>query len=581
VDLTQTPKATGPAPLAALRLPIGELGAGSDGRLRLHLPRGVDARGRLRDFLGRARGLDSGLFVLPQEIEAACVVYAEEDPRTVPGIQEINTWHQGLPLRVPQIIGLARFLAEAVKSLEEAGLRGAPESPVQLRHTPRRAQPFRLIVLPAAEATLADWAHTGSDAWLWTAPEVMLGKASNGVAYLIGAALYHSLTGDLFPEGLCERERLQRLLCGRVGSPSKLRVAVAAALPKSMSLERGDLEQLIVELLSPDPARRPPDPEVYRRLGEVARALSAHRLAARWEYEGQRGVALDVLGLHAESAQSSDVAWEAISRLREAKGDFVGALEASAMAVDPGDAGAARHHLRLLCRAAARGAVDRRILADAVVRLDQMSVSSVEETQRLYLSHIQARHLGVPDAALSRLSRPCSGDWAEAVRSVIVARLLSERDEYARVSCLAKEGCARVSAMPGQGGAGGGYIRSYLLLLDGIAHFGAIGRFNQIEFLGDAFKAFIASLDAAHALDTSSLIDANVHWLGWIARFAQKFPSPSISVVHAGVQAYLEATGLLERARKTSFNGVPGIPWYDADILLPVDAGGDHAGDSP
>lgn len=511
MDATErAPRSRGPESVSrsSLRLLRGALGLGVDGRLHLELPAEPADRAKLRDFVARTRDLDPGCFVVPEGLEeraaSLSLLYAPEDARAVPVGQAIHAWRRYLPASVSLLLGLAQFLLRVPGWLMEARLGASIVSPVQVRYTPRSERPFRLLVLPPAHPTLADVADADQDAWIWLPPEVLAGRVQAGAAYAAGAALHHGFTGNLFPEALGARERLHRLLSGRIGSPAKLAAAIASALPLSMRDEASGLERLTLSLLEADPAQRPADEEARRLLDEVA------------------GVA---------------------------------------------------QQERLLWHAAASRAGPPDLLVDAIEALER-GAAPLDDRSRLFLAHVEARHLDRRDAAVARLERPCQGTWAKAARAMLLARLLCDGAEYARVSRLVKEGCAAVRCMPAGGGTSGRVIHAYLLLLDGVANYGAVAQLQQLDYMSDSFKAFIASLDVARELGHEALIDINVHWLGWIARFAEISPAPLMGVVHTGVRAYLWATGLFERAQAMSARPPPGVPWYGEDLLLPhgVDA---------
>ncbi len=552
------------------RLPVGEIHAGTGEPIRVRLLGPLGSAERLRAWFLQAQRLDRRLFLVPEPLEDASgetwLVYAPETQEGRTFAEAMLEWRRSPRTRLPWLILLGRFLAQWARAQEmpEAGL--FPLSPGQLVHLPGRTGGWRVLALPPANLSIADWTQADPRVWMWAAPELVLGRASSSQHYAFGAALHVLLAGDLFPPLLAPRERFLRLLRGRVGLPQQLRGAIAAALPASFGNEGLSLERFILDLLIPEAGRRPAADEVERRFTELERALSPRRLAARWEHEGYPELALELLEQLALLASEGSVPWATVARLRMTCGDLPGALAAAARGL-PDDEDAARMFRRLLRRSAESGNATRASLKEAIALLES-SAHFGDET-RLVIAHLEARYLD-SEAALGHLQEPLADRWNEVRRSVLRARLLLDREEYEQVSRLSTDARARLVGMPGLHRAAR-YAEAYLLLLDGVANFGAVGRYKNPSFFGDAFQSLSRSLECALLAGHDELRDVALRWLGWMGAFASQSPSPTISILHTVIQAYLSSRRLeLPEGQELP----PEVPWYDAEFLLPESDGG-------
>jgi hypothetical protein len=249
-------------------------------------------------------------------------------------------------------------------------------------------------------------------------------------------------------------------------------------------------------------------------------------------------------------------------------GDLPGALDAATRGF-PEDEDAARMFRSLLRPLAESGPSSRSALEGAITLLEA-SPHFTDET-RIVVAHIEARYLDA-EAALRHLQAALEDGWNDARRAVLLARLLIERDEYAQVSRLCLEARAKLVGIPGHHRAAR-YAEAYLLLLDGVANFGAIGRYKDLSFFGDAFQALSRALECALSSGFDDVRDSALRWLGWMSAFARQSPAPTISILHTVIQAYLSSR-LLELPEGQDLP--PEVPWYDAEFLLPEIAGGGH-----
>jgi hypothetical protein len=552
------------------RLPIGELQAGAGEAIRVRLLGQFASAERLRAWLFQAQRLDRRLFLVPEQLEEASgepwLVYASETQAGRTFAEAMVEWRRSPSTRLPWLITLGRFLAQWARVQEMPDVGFLPLSPEQLVYFPGQVGGWRVLALPPANLSMADWAQADPRVWMWAAPELVLGRASSSRHYALGAALHVLLAGDLFPPLLPPRERFRRLLRGRVGLPQQLRGAIAAALPASFDNEGLVLERFILDLLIPEAGRRPAADEVERRFTELERALAPRRLAARWEHEGHPELALELLEQLALLAPEASVPWATVARLKMTGGDLPGALAAAARGF-PGDEDAARMFRMLLRRLAESGNATRASLEEAIALLE--SSPHFSDETRLAIAHIEARYLD-SEAALGHLQEPLADGWNEVRRAVLRARLLLEREEYEQVSRLSTDARARLVGMPGLPRAAR-YAEAYLLLLDGVANFGAVGRYKNPAFFGDAFQALSRSLECALSVGLDELRDVALRWLGWMGGFASQSPSPTISILHTVIQAYLSSRRLeLPEGQELP----PEVPWYDAEFLLPESDGG-------
>jgi hypothetical protein len=573
-----------------VRLPRGELRASADGALRLVLPVVKAERAHVRSFFARVTSFgerhgEAALLVAPTTIaeqgDDLVVTYAATD--AVGFAHAGRVWRGDLAARLPSLLAVCKAIVGAGLALERAGWGFLPLTPAQLRIArstcdeggaggaeAQAREVVRVIALPPLAVSLEAWAGADPEAWAWAPTEALRGELGAGTGYAVGALLHASIVGDLWPELIPPAERFLRLLRGRSGTLDRVAEAVAAALPKSCADDGAELVETIGLLLDADRSRRPVGDEIRARIGRLCERITPTALAAGWEREGQPQRALDVVVRGASVTPPEAIGWETLARLAESQGDLARALEAAARGLPGGDAGALRGYVALLGKVAALVPKQDELLARGIALIDAAIPGDIGDAARVYLAHLEARHLGRDDAARSRLRARLGSEWCRALGAAIEARAHAEAEQYPHASRAARDGRALVDRAPDGGGRTGRYVRAYLHLVDGIANFGAVRALGDPSYLRDAFSNFTQSLDVARAIAAADLVDANLHWLAHLHDAARPGRSGATEVLALGIDAYLEAQGLADAIRDPRFTAAPGVPWYDEATLFPA-----------
>ncbi len=538
---------------ADIRLPVGRM-VEAPGSIRITLPHGAKTRDAVHSILERLHGIAAEWFWVPTTIDESgselVLEYLLADADTMPFLAALPRWHASPAEHLPELVELASYLATCTEALGKLEL-AAAIAPAFLRYGPSRVGAWRMLVVPRVPCSLAEWARASQEAWLWAPPAVLLGNPEDDGAYAIGCALHAALAGPLVPRGIPTNAQFRRALVGRVGMPAQLESAIRAALPPSFSDEATALRDLVIDLLG-SPA------DWRKRLGELARRLSPHRTALRWEYERKAEVARAILERCAATSPPRDVPWEMISRLRGTAHDLEGALDASIAALAAGADGSVRE-LALIVRRIAGNPTHRHLVERAVTALDRSS-ERLTDHARLHFAHIEAYYLGRLAEARTRLEAPVKEPWDAVVRAAILARIHAARREWPHLGKLCKETRVVVQAMPSAGGSLGAYMLAYLDHLDGVAHVGASAVYADPGYLADGFAKLVASLEGC--ADDETLVTANVHWLRRIGEMADN------AAIRTGVQAYLSAQPLAERISMQDRREDLAPAWYDAGRLL-------------
>lgn len=552
-----------------LALPLGELTEPDARHVRVTMPLNARTRGLVQSIVERLDGVAAEWFWVPSQVDetgAELVLdYALEREHTMSFATALPRLRARPAIHLPEVVELARYLAAATRVLEQVEV-SALVSPASLRYVPDRTEgAWRLMVIPLVDVGVAEWATAAPEAWQWTPARALLGKPAATGAYAIGAMLCEVLSGQLFPAYLAPSLRFRRALRGWVGLPSQIPAAARAALPESFADEAASLAALAVALLEPTPPA-----DWIQQLTQLGDQLAPYRTAVRWEYEGKIEIARGVLERFAASAPKQHVPWDVLSRLRGRDQDFAGALQAAIDALVGGD-DAVRELAAVTRRLAHSRPPDesRPMIERAVTAIDALG-HRVGDLGRLHFAHIEARYLGKLDDAQRRLGEPAATPWENILRGTLLARIHAGRGEWAHTARVAKEARSATQAMPLAGGNLGQYVVAYLDYLDGIAHYGAVGQYNDPGYLADAFTRIVASLDATpRVCDPSDpLIEANVHWLHWIGDLANKMNVPDAKAIRTGISAYLSAQGLTQRISEQQRREQPPVVWYDAGRLL-------------
>jgi len=160
-----------------------------------------------------------------------------------------------------------RQVAEGVSALHQAGIIHRDIKPSNVMVTPEG----RVVILDFGVIAQLAATDDGEAARLvgtpaYMPPEFGTDQTVTGAAdwYSVGVMLFRALTGAYpFPEG-----RVHDVLLNKRSRPAPAPSDIAGDIPD-------DLDQLCVALLRADPARRPGDAEVLRRLGARARTPRA------------------------------------------------------------------------------------------------------------------------------------------------------------------------------------------------------------------------------------------------------------------------------------------------------------------
>ncbi|MEP7121864.1 MAG: hypothetical protein ABJE95_13170 [Byssovorax sp.] len=571
-----------------VRLSRGELREDADGSLRVTIPIVPEERRRVKSFFDRLASFgerhgEAALLLSPTTIAeregTLTLTYASADAVGF-GVAG-RVWREDLAARLPTALAVCRAIVGAGLALERAGWGLSPLTPAQIRIAraacdegsspgldPRGL--VRLIALPPLAVSLDAWAGADPAAWAWASPEALLGDLDAGTGYAAGALVHACIVEDLWPERIPPAERFQRLLRGRSGSLPRVTAALAAALPKSCGIDALELVETVGLLLDADRSRRPSGDEITARIDRLCERITPGELAAGWEREGQAQRAIDVLVRGASATKAAEVAWGSLARLAEAQGDLARAIESAARGLPRGDAGELRAYVALLGRIAALGPAREALLARGIELLDAAIAGDPGDATRVYLAHLEARHLGRGDAARSRLKARLESQWCRALGAAIEARAYLEAEQFPHGSRATRDGRALLDAAPDGGGRTGSYLRAYLHLLDGIANFGAVRTLGDPSYLRDAFGGFTQSLNLARSITATDLVDANVHWLAHLNDAARPDRTGASEALTLGIDAYLEAHGLVGAVRDPRLDAAPGIPWYDEATLFPA-----------
>jgi hypothetical protein len=299
--------------------------------------------------------------------------------------------------------------------------------------------------------------------------------------------------------------------------------------------------------------------------------FSIDRLAARWEYELKPDVALELLLNYSDFVGQKSIPWGMVARLKEQDGDWEGGLDARLKALTFGEDDAVRNAIGCLFRIAGLEAVTggHSFFVEAFNKVDAALCKPLEGFHVLQMAHLEARYLQEYSGAQERLKKDFSDSWNQLLRLMILARILCTREEYPTVSSLCKKGIRIVNKLNDQGLNEGRYVLSYLQILDGIAHFGAVGRLSDVSYLIDSFACFTAALDVAMGIDAGELIETGTHWLIFLENHAALFPPNICRTLTTGIDVYLKMKIGAGFEIPVEFEGIPSLPWYEENLLFP------------
>jgi hypothetical protein len=563
---------------STVELPRGTLKA-EGSRLTVRLRARGPVRRALRDWLDRLGSAHLRWLLPPSDVAGLAdgleLSYREDGivAASLPSL--LGGFAADPPVALPRVLGMGRALLDAAAELLNHELQGALWAPAVTFASPSSATPWRFLALPAAGATLAEWAAADASSWSWTPPGALLGRDDDVLPFAFGAALHQALVGCVFPEALPARENFTRLLRGRVGLPARLESSVKGALPRSRAAEAEKLAALVLQCLSPEAGARPDPVALRERFAEIEQRLGRDQLIRCWEFENQPAYAARLAGqgqpaepFEPPAAPPERRDWSDIAREKRDAGELNEALEASWNAIRLEGPWHVRAYLALVQRIASRLAPPRSALAAMIDRLPKSILGGLDEADFLREQHIRYRYLNARPADLVGLDRRYSSGWVEAVALAMRARILLQgNSSFNAASALCRSARALCEAMPEGGGEPGLYARAYVDLLDGIAHVGAIGQYRDLSFCADAFRLFTESFRRASQADADGLRREILRWLGWLANLTRGSDERSLAMIYAGIEGILRSLGL--RVEELSSGEIPEIPWYDDDVLLP------------
>jgi hypothetical protein len=473
-------------------------------------------------------------------------------------------------MRLPLFVHLVNFVVESCQQLMNAGLQNGLVSPACLFHTADPVNSWRMLVLPTLNMSLGDLAQADPLTWYWTTPEQLFAKEAVNENYLAGSVLHSCLVGELFPKLLTKREKFQRFMTGRVGLFPNLSKAITSALPGTFTEEGEKLYKFISASLTPQGSSHLDHEQTQQYLQQLADELSAYRLALRWEYEGQPDVALELLCNYAESVAPQNMPWGTIARLKEKAHDLDGTLDAMLKALQFKESDAVRNAINYLYRVAAvyAGLENELFFEAAFNKIDYALPDMIDERFALQLAYLEVRYLKSDERALLRLERNFHEPWHQVLKLLIKARIVNFQKAFPSVSKLCKQGIGILSKMPGKGGDDVRYAISYFLILNGIAHVGAVGRFDDPSYLIDAFSHFARALDQAVEIQENELFNTGAHWLAWLENYAVLFPPRICQTLMTGIKAYLEIKKIAGFEISVFFDEIPSLPWYKEELFF-------------
>lgn len=568
---------------APVRVPGGLLSVGTEGRLVLRFDLARRRVGSVRQSLRALRGLDPELFLLPDEEEdlrsRISLVYPSEPLGTAPLWRTARAWRVDLPPRLPLVLDLLRFLTRSVfPALEDVEAVG-PISPLHLRYSPGHAARWKLALTPAFDTTVADWVRADPPSWQWVSPAAVLGQRRWSRSYALGAVMHTVLQGGLWPDGLPAREQFQRLLRGRSGMRRRLLASARAALPRRLGEVAGSWEHLIADLLDAGGGATLTWPRAEQRVEELLSTLTIRRLCEAWQAEERQDIVVEMLDTFADASEGR-IPWEETVEIRDKVGDLSGAMEAVRRSLEEGRQPVNLVHLMLLRRCATQGAQTRPWIEQLVEVMDRLPHGDIDEAFRVWISHVEAFHLGYPERALRRLGDPFHSDWDRLLALVLRARLAHDVGHSVKVSRLCKEGLALLDTLPGRGRPEPGqetedsaaYVSCYLRLLDGVAHMGAVQRLGRPDFLGEAVQRLTRALADAQEVGAEDVERAAIGILAHLARFSALFADECFGRAAVGIRAVLHSLDV-DREVLDSPGGTA-VPWYDEERLFPAREGG-------
>lgn len=547
----------------------------ADGGLVVHLHGDHGKLDKGTSTSGELKHLDARYFfdcrVDTIEEQKLCLSYPGINSNMYLFTDVAKTWRQHPRVRVPLYISLVYFLSQSLERFQGLDIALVPPSPITLFYTPELPGNWRLLPVPLLSNGLGDWAAADPQTWQWIPPAMLFAQEPVDESLLVGRVLHSCLVGDLYPPLLSDREKFQRFLTRRVGAQRVVSRAVRSALPDSLAVEGEQLVEVILNSIVADRAVQANNQQPRNDIERIGRELSAHRLALRWEYEGKFGIALDLLSIYADLVNPRAVPWETIARLKEKQHDWKGGFEARLKALEFDPAEAVRNAILYLRRIVVTQPepANNADVKELLEKIDQALSQNSPGLYDLQLAHLELRYLDSPDKALRRIERNYREPSNRLLQILIRVRVYCAQNQYPVVSKLCKQGVKILAQTPDREGQGTRNAMSYLLMMDGIAHFGAVGQYKDVSYLIDAFSGFTQALDLAVEVQADDLIYIGSHWLVFLQGLAAHFHPQIQRTLITGINAYLYTKKLAGVEIPESFEGIPSLPWYSESLFFP------------
>ncbi len=477
----------------------------------------------------------------------------------------VQKWRQSPSTSIPAALALAGIVCRAARDLERLGPQRFLLSPAQvfLLYDDAGHERWGIAPLPLEGATYADFASASPDLLAWSSGDQLLQNGAIDLAYLAGATLYYCLIGEIFPEDLSRSERIRRLLMYRGGNGGRARTVLSAALPKSLGGLAPRISDFIASLLVPAFGRMITPARAVLELELLESELTAPKLAAAWEGEGNLHFAVAILNSFKKWAPESAVPWRTLARLCAQTGDVAGAKEA-ACHFEPSPPEREANFVHQIRSLAGRGAEGRADLEKAVARLDNRNPpEALSDQEFLFLVYAKGRWLNQIDEALGFLNRDFPVSWHKIIHTLLDARFSAERARWGDVLRRCREGRAMVDKLPDRGSAAGRYATAYLELLDGIGHVRAVEAGMSEAYLEEAVVKLENTWIALREFEPDDMEACVPAWLLVVLqRIAGK---PGKELLQISVEAFCHSTGidLTRDAHQPAF-----VPWFSEERIF-------------
>ena len=159
-----------------IALPKGQLLVEADGSLIAQIRASRAARKDLRDWFDRlAASRPNGVLVhasLDSGGRGFEVRYERQTSEAVFLAAAIEQWRADPAISIPAILELGLFVLEVAGEMAGRGFGDALVALTTIRLVPGSPHHWRLVPLPTGGTSLADWARSEPDTWLWLTREI-------------------------------------------------------------------------------------------------------------------------------------------------------------------------------------------------------------------------------------------------------------------------------------------------------------------------------------------------------------------------------------------------------------------------